>query len=74
MINLIKHCKLNELFKILIGISVRVKRSLVTIDPKDFVVDHPFVFYILSKNASVVFVGRMTDIDSLAQNIIKEEL
>lgn len=54
--------------------SVRVKRSLMTNEPKDFVVDHPFLFYILSKNASVIFVGRMTDVDSLAQNLIKEEL
>lgn len=41
---------------------------------KDFVVDHPFIFNILNKNGSIVFVGRMTEINSLEQNIFKEEL
>lgn len=54
--------------------SIRLKRSLNTYEPKDFIVDHPYVFYILTKIGSIVFVGRMTKIDSLLQTHIKEEL
>lgn len=41
---------------------------------KDFVVDHPFIFYILTKTGSIIFVGRMTEIKSITENITKEEL
>lgn len=41
---------------------------------KDFVVDHPFIFYILTKNGSIIFVGRTTEIKSVSENITKEEL
>lgn len=43
-------------------------------EQKDFVIDHPFIFNILNKNGSIVFVGRMTEIDSFEQKIFKEEL
>lgn len=54
--------------------SIRMKRSLIMNEQTDFVVDHPFIFNILNKNSSVVFVGRMTKIDSLGNNNLKEEL
>jgi len=54
--------------------TIRLKRSLTTNEHKDFVVDHPFVFYILTKNGSIIFVGRMTEIESIVRDFIKEEL
>lgn len=52
---------------------IRMKRSLIMNEHKDFIVDHPFIFFILTASCSVIFVGRMTKIDSLA-HLIKEEL
>jgi len=54
--------------------NIRLKRSLIMNEHKDFGVDHPFMFFISTKNGSFIFVGRMTKIDSLTQNIFKEEL
>lgn len=54
--------------------SIRLKRSINVHEPKDFIVDHPYVFYILTKIDSVVFVGRMAKINSLLQTHINEEL
>ncbi|XP_027846973.1 leukocyte elastase inhibitor-like isoform X4 [Aphis gossypii] len=55
------------------GMKIRMKRSLIMNEHKDFIVDHPFIFFILTASCSVIFVGRMTKIDSLA-HLIKEEL
>jgi len=52
----------------------RMKRSLLMKERKDFVVDHPFVFFISTKGGSIIFVGRMTKIDSMVQYLTKEEL
>lgn len=38
------------------------KRSIVN-GHEDFVVDHPFIFNIMTKNNSIIFMGRMTKID-----------
>jgi len=54
--------------------ATRMKRSLIMNERKDFVVDHPFVFFILTKGGSIIFVGRMTKIDSVVQSLTKEEL
>lgn len=54
--------------------AIRMKRSLIMNEPKDFVVDHPFIFFISTKGGRIIFVGRMTKIDSLVQHFIKEEL
>lgn len=63
------------MFKTLSGMGIRLKRSInILCEPKDFIIDHPFVFYILTKIDSIIFVGRMTKIDSLTQNNIKDEL
>lgn len=51
-----------------------MKRSLAMHEHKDFVVDHPFIFYILTKSSSIIFVGRMTKIKSISGSITKEEL
>jgi len=53
--------------------AIRMKRSLIMNEHKDFIVDHPFIFFILTTSCSIIFVGRMTKIDSLA-HLIKEEL
>lgn len=62
------------MFKILSGMAIRLKRSLRMNDSKDFIVDHPFIFCILTKNSGIIFVGRMTNINSVALNHIKDEL
>lgn len=54
--------------------AIRVKRSLRMNAQKNVIVDHPFVFYILTKNDSIIFVGRMTEIESIDGHFIKEEL
>jgi len=54
--------------------AIRLKRSLTMNEHKDFVVNHPFIFGILTKIGSTIFVGRMTEIISIAGNLIKEEL
>lgn len=53
---------------------IRLKRSLPTYIHTDFVVDHPFIFFILTKSSSIIFVGRMTKTNSLSAEAIKEEL
>lgn len=53
--------------------AIRKKRSLKVYEPKDFVADHPFIFYILTKTGSIIFVGRLTNIDTLVHPI-KDEL
>lgn len=53
---------------------IRVKRSLIMNERKDFIVDHPFIFFISNKGGSIIFVGRMTIVDSLVQHFTKEEL
>lgn len=53
---------------------IRLKRSLIENEHKDFVVDHPFIFFILTQSDSIIFVGRMAKIDPLVINLIKEEL
>lgn len=62
------------MFKILSGMKIRLKRSLTTNIHTDFVVDHPFIFCILTKSSSIIFVGRMTKTNSLSEEAIKEEL
>ncbi|XP_025406323.1 serpin B4-like isoform X3 [Sipha flava] len=47
------------------GMSIRKKRCLKMNEPKDFVADHPFLFYILTKLGSIIFVGRLTNIETL---------
>jgi len=55
--------------------TIRTKRSLPNPTlPKDFVVNHPFTFYVLTKNGSIMFVGRMTNIELSSQILVKEEL
>lgn len=54
--------------------AIRCRRSLKIRENKVFVVDHPFIFYILTKKGSNVFVGRMTKIESTEPNLLKEEL
>jgi len=54
--------------------TIRLARSLNTNIHKDFVVDYPFVFCILAKNGNILFVGRMTKINSSVQNLTKDEL
>lgn len=53
--------------------AIRKKRSLKVYEPKDFVADHPLVFYILTNTGSVIFVGRLANIDVLVHPI-KDEL
>lgn len=45
--------------------SIRKKRYLEMNEPKDFVADHPFLFYILTKTRVIIFVGRLTNIETL---------
>lgn len=54
--------------------SMRLKRSLAMNEHKNFVVDHAFIFFILTKNGSNIFVGRMTEIKSISKSFTKEEL
>lgn len=53
---------------------IRRKRSLETNQPKNFIVNHPFIFYIITKNGSYVFVGRIIKLKSIESSFIKEEL
>lgn len=53
---------------------IRLKRSLLVNEHKNFVVDHPFIFFIVTQSNNIVFVGRMAKIDPLVINLVKEEL
>lgn len=43
--------------------SIQKKKAPQVNGHEDFVVDHPFIFNIMTKNNCVIFMGRMVKID-----------